>query len=298
MLLRQGSLLPRQQAMLDVTARAWDSHAPTYARLFAPLTGFIARSMVSLAGPRLPPGARVLDIACGSGAVTLPLLERALAEQDAGRPGGLVTASDISPAMVELTRQAATRLGAENLVRCETQNGEALSYADGSFDAAFSCFGIFLFSDRRAGWREAARVLRPGGTFVTSVWQSAEHNPMLRAQIAPLLDALPPHLLPKEKGWLEIAEPDALVAEVCAAAPVTDARAFTFRASFAIPDWSVLWQATLDNPIAGGLLRRCNERELAAVQDRWNHRFRELAGGDACPLVLDSTCSVLLATRR
>jgi len=146
--------------MQDLTARAWDRHAPTYSQLFAPLTGFIARSMVTLAAPRLPLGARVLDIACGSGAVTLPAVERARAERHAGGPGGLVVGCDLSPAMVELTRAAATRLDADGLFHCETQNGEALSYTDGSFDAAFSCFGIFLFGDRRQGWREAARVIR------------------------------------------------------------------------------------------------------------------------------------------
>lgn len=283
--------------MQDVTASAWDRHAPTYSQLFAPLTGFIARSMVTLAAPRLPPGARVLDIACGTGAVTLPAIERARAERSAGGPGGLVVGCDLSPAMVELTRAAAARLDADGLFHCETQNGEALSYTDGSFDAAFSCFGIFLFGDRRAGWREAARVLRPGGTFVTSVWQNAERNPMLRAQVEPLLEALPEHLLPKERGWLEISEPDTLAAEVCASAPLVDARAFTFHASFAIADWSVLWSATLDNPIAGSLLRRCNESELAAVHARWNEKFSARAGGDGKPLVLDSTCTLLIATR-
>jgi enediyne biosynthesis protein CalE5 len=283
--------------MQDVTARAWDRHASTYSELFAPLTGYIARAMLTLAGPRLPLAARVLDIACGTGALTLPALERARAVRAAGGPDGRVVACDLSPVMVEQTRAAAAGLGAEGLYHCETQNGEALTYADGEFDAAFSCFGIFLFGDRRAGWREAARVLRPGGTFVTSVWQGAEHNPMLRAQVEPLLESLPPHLLPKEKGWLEIAEPEALATEVSQVAPLTDARTFTFRTSFAVADWSVLWEATLENPIAGSLLRRCNEQELAAVHARWNEKFRARAGGDARPLVLDSTCTVLLATR-
>ena len=284
--------------MHDLTASAWDQHALTYSQLFAPLTGFVARSMLSLAAPRLPAAAQLLDIACGSGALTLPAIERALSERNAGRPGALVVGCDLSPGMVELTRQAAARLGADGLFRCETQNGEALSYPDASFDAVFSCFGVFLFADRRAGWHEAARVLRPGGTLVTSVWQGGEHNPMLRAQMEPLLEALPKHVLPKEKGWLEIAEPAGLVAEVSASAPLGDIRTFTFRASFAVADWSLLWQATLDNPIAGALLRRCNEQELAAVHECWNDKFRERAGGDRQPLVLDSTCTILLATRR
>ena len=42
-------------------------------------------------------------------------------------------------------------------------NGEALTVPDASFDAAFSIFGVMLFSDWRRGLREQARVLRSGG---------------------------------------------------------------------------------------------------------------------------------------
>lgn len=284
--------------MIEDTARAWNEHASTYASLFAPLTGFIARSMLNLTTTRLPPGAAVLDIACGSGALSVPALERALGERAAGRPAGVVVGCDLSSAMVELSQQAAVRLGADALFRGEVQNGEALGFGDASFDAVYSCFGIFLFGDRRAGWREAARVLRPGGTFATSVWRGPEHNDMLRAQVAPLLEALPPHLLPQEKGWLEIADADGLTAEVAAAAPLEDIRVYSFQASFAIPNWDVLWDATRANPIAGALLRRCNPDELEAVRASWTRRFRERAGGDGLPLVLDSACNILVARRK
>jgi enediyne biosynthesis protein CalE5 len=279
-------------------ALAWDAHARDYSALFAPLTGFVAQAMVNLVGPRLPAGARLLDIACGSGALTLPALELVRRQREATGTAGSILATDWSQAMVDLTRQAATRVAAGDLVRCEVHDGEALGLDDASFDAAFSCFGIFLFGDRKAGWREAARVLRPGGTFVTSVWKGPEHNPMLRAQIEPIIEALPPEHLPQEKGWLEVADADALLAEVTTSAPFENARVYPFHASFAVPDWGVLWDFMRSNPAAGALLRRCNASELDAVRANWTAKYRQRAGGDGQPLVLESVCNILVATRR
>ena len=49
-------------------------------------------------------------------------------------------------------------------------DGEALTVADASFDAAFSIFGVMLFSDWRRGLREQARVVRPGGKACVATW--------------------------------------------------------------------------------------------------------------------------------
>ncbi len=285
--------------MPQEAAAAWDEHAPTYARLFAPLTGFIARSMLHMVESRLPPKAALLDIACGSGALALPAVRRALRERDTTGVCGTILATDFSPKMVEHTRQAAAALGAgEEVIRCEVHNGEALALADATFDAAFSSFGIFLFNDRRAGWREAARVLRPGGTFVTSVWQGPQHNPMLRHQLGPIMAALPPHLIPTGKGgWLEVSEAAALIDEVTTSAPFRSARCYPFHATIALGNWRELWDAMRDNPVAGALLRRCSQAELEVVHARVSQHFRELTGGDDEPLLLESVCNVLVATR-
>ena len=47
-------------------SRAWDAHATDYAHLFAPLTGHIARTMVTLVEGRLPSAPQFLGIACGA----------------------------------------------------------------------------------------------------------------------------------------------------------------------------------------------------------------------------------------
>lgn len=275
---------------------AWDRHADSYGRLFAPLTGFAARAMVSIAAPRLAPDASVLDIACGTGAATVPAVERAL-RLGAGR----VTATDFAPEMVERTRRAVAALGAtEPMVRCEVHDGEALGLPDASFDAVLSCFGIFLFRDRRAGWREAARVLRPGGTFATAVWMGPADNAMLRHQMEPVGRALPPRLQqPPPRGtWLEVSTADALAAEVSETGAFVDARVYPVRMTFAVGAWTELWDAMRDNPVMCAILAQCTEGELVGVKESVLERFRELAGGDHEPLLMEAACNVLLATRR
>jgi ubiquinone/menaquinone biosynthesis C-methylase UbiE len=281
------------RAMDQDIATAWDRHSNTYATLFAPLTNYIGRSMVTMAAPRLASSAAVLDIACGPGAVALPALELAL-----GRGAGSVVATDISPAMVELARAGGARLGAKgDMFRCEVQNGEALTFADKSFDAVFSCFGIFLFGDRKKGWSEAARVLRPGGTLVTSVWQGPQTNQMLREQITPLMKALPPHLLPKPGGgWLEIAAAEPLAAEVAASGPFVDIRVTPFHASIAIVDPVAAWDALRENPVMGGLIAKCSDSELSDVRKAFVDHLAALAG-DGGPVVFESVCNILTARR-
>ena len=53
---------------------------------------------------------------------------------------------------------------------------ESLPYADGSFDAVVSQFGLMFFDDRAAALREMLRVLAPGGWLAVAVWESLERS--------------------------------------------------------------------------------------------------------------------------
>ena len=282
------------------TAQAWDDHVALYDSLFATLTGFVARSMFRMVEARLPAGAEVLDIACGSGALTLPAVEREQRQRASGAKPGRVFATDFAAGMVDFTRKVTAQLGAgEDVVRCSVENGQALSFADASFDAVFSCFGIFLFEDRQAGWREAARVLRPGGTFATAVWQGPEHNAMMRAQFLPVIQALPQELVPQTSGgWLEISEAAALIAEVNATNAFEAVSCKEFHASVVLPSWRHAWEGMKNNPVMGLLLRRCNAEQLQVVEANVRKHLSALAGGEDQPLVLESVCNLLTATKR
>ncbi|MEU6527292.1 class I SAM-dependent methyltransferase [Streptomyces sp. NPDC046924] len=113
----------------------------------------------------IPAGARdLLDAACGTGLVTRRL--------SAARDGLRVTGVDLAPAMV---RRAAARLPGA-VVRAD---GRRLPFGDARFDAVVSVWLLHLMSgpqDVRILVGECARVLRPGGVYVTTVDKGASHN--------------------------------------------------------------------------------------------------------------------------
>lgn len=107
----------------------------------------------------------VLEVACGTGVVT-----RALASD---LPADCaITATDLNDAMVT----HAERIGTVRPVTWRQADALALPYADESFDLAVCQFGAMFFPDRAAAYREIRRVLRPGGTFLFSVWSGIEDN--------------------------------------------------------------------------------------------------------------------------
>jgi len=110
-------------------------------------------------------GGRALDVACGTGDLTLEL---------AGRVGerGEVVGCDFSERMLELARAKAPQL------RFEHANALDLPYADGTFDAATVGFGARNFSDLTVGLAEMARVVRPGGRVVVLEITTPQRPPL------------------------------------------------------------------------------------------------------------------------
>ena len=149
----------------------WDGNAELRRDAAAFTTAYAKRAW-QLAAP--PPGAKVLDIACGAGALALV----------AARAGAQVLATDFSPEMV----RAVAAHDLPNLDAC-VMDGQALDLPDAMFDAAFSLFGIMLFADWRKGLAEMARMLRPGGTGSVSTWKDesgAAANYLLASHVATL----------------------------------------------------------------------------------------------------------------
>jgi ubiquinone/menaquinone biosynthesis C-methylase UbiE len=112
----------------------------------------------------LEPGS-VLEVACGTGVVT-----RALASS---LPEACtITATDLNEAMIA----HAERVGTSRPVTWRQADVMELPHADHTFDVVACQFSAMFFPDRAAAYREIRRVLRPGGTFLFSVWNAIEDN--------------------------------------------------------------------------------------------------------------------------
>ncbi|MGA9532536.1 MAG: methyltransferase domain-containing protein [Anaerolineales bacterium] len=138
----------------------WTRAAPDYEDMFLPLSSQVAAA--ALRRIKLDPGDRFLDVAAGTGAVTLQAVEM----------GAEVTAIDYAEGMLGFLRDKLTESDIDS-VAVRVMDGQALDFDDDSFDAAGSNLGLVFFEDPLAGLRELKRVVRPGGrVFITSLAQS------------------------------------------------------------------------------------------------------------------------------
>jgi SAM-dependent methyltransferase len=132
--------------------------AEKYDRLMGHYSAQLAGPLADLAGVQA--GQRVLDVGCGPGALTAELVARV--GPDA------VCAVDPSPPFVAANRERHPG------VAVSEASAEALPFDDDTFDAALAQLVVHFMADPVAGLREMARVTRPGGAVVASVWDHAD----------------------------------------------------------------------------------------------------------------------------
>ncbi len=128
--------------------------------IFEPYAADIAQRAVSLA-----PSA-VLEIAAGTGVVT-----RTLAPNLSSTASYVVT--DLNQPMLDY---AASRQPADRRMAWRQADAQALPFENAAFDLVLCQFGAMFFPDRIAAYREAKRVLKPGGHFLFNVWDRIEEN--------------------------------------------------------------------------------------------------------------------------
>jgi len=184
------------------TPEPWDLVSDGYVKELWEQFSLFSKDALELA--KVPPNADVLDVCTGPG--TLAFQAAASARRAVG--------VDFSPSMLEQLRERAKELGVANIETVEA-DGQALPFADASFDAAFSMFGLIFFPDRNKGFRELLRVLRPGGRAVVSSWRPFDTVPPIKAVFEVLLEFMPE--LPFGKSKAPLGEADEFRAELEAA---------------------------------------------------------------------------------
>lgn len=152
-------------SMWASVADGWAEHAS-----YAEERGAVVTTrLLELSAPQ--PGERVLELACGPGAVGLAAAERV-------GPGGQVVLSDVVPEMTAIAAARADAAGIGNVLTRELDL-ERIDEPDSSYDVVLCREGLMLVLDPAQAAREMSRVLRPGGRLAIAVWGPRERNPWL-----------------------------------------------------------------------------------------------------------------------
>lgn len=252
------------------TSVAWDHIAPGYDRTNTPTQMALGNTCLQRANLRS--GMRFLDVAAGSGALSIP----------AARLGAHVTAVDQSAVMLELLAARAHEEGLK--IETHVMDGHALRFDDDTFDAAGSQFGVMLFPDMPRGIREMVRVVKPSGRVLMSVYGDPHRIDFLGFFVRAVQTVRPDFTGPPSDPPplpFQLQDPRRLRAELEAAGlsdthveEVTEST--SFRSGRELWEW-IVWS----NPIVESILSELQLRgeERARIERALGDLVRERAGG-------------------
>jgi SAM-dependent methyltransferase len=179
---------------LDQLSSGWDEVVEGYEEAATSLTGSFIERLLQHAD--LQSGEQVLDVAAGTGVLSLAAAER----------GAQVLATDFSPLMIEKL-QAKIRQDEAGGIEAQVMDGQALALEDARYDIAFSNFGMIFFPDPEKGLREMHRVLKPGGRVAVSAWSAPENIEFMTTLLQAILRVVPDFSLAQPPVWLRFQDP-------------------------------------------------------------------------------------------
>ncbi|MBV8840797.1 MAG: class I SAM-dependent methyltransferase [Alphaproteobacteria bacterium] len=261
-------------AVREFEREGWQAAAACYEGFAGATRLFVPALLQAVAATS---GTTLLDIACGTG----------LATAAAAAAGARVTGLDFSPAMLLAARRLHPSLPFAN------GDAEQLPFADASYDAVISNFGIHHVERPDRAVAEARRVLRDGGTFAFTFWTEAQDNTPWR-MIYEAIDACGSRAVAMPAGTDVRATPDnfaALVAAAGFAAP-------TMRCERITRDWLLPHDADLVSIFETGTVRmrtllRGQGAALAEIRRHIALRLRRDRDGTA---VLPTRAYLMVAT--
>ncbi|HET7715706.1 MAG TPA: methyltransferase domain-containing protein [Bauldia sp.] len=269
------------------TRAAWDRIAPGYDKTNTPTQMWLGNE--GLRRAELRPGMRFLDVAAGSGALSIP----------AARIGARVIATDQSPVMLDLLSQRALKEGLS--VETRVMDGHALEFDEGTFDIAGSQFGVMLFPDMRKGISEMARVVRPGGRVLMIVYGEPHDLEFLGFFMTAIQTVRPeftgPPMDPPPLPF-QLRDPDRLRKEL-AAAGLKQIKVETITETTEFLTGKELWEWVIwSNPIAEEVLGQLSltSDDRGAIEKALEKLVRERAGGVG-PAVLTNPINIGIGTK-
>jgi ubiquinone/menaquinone biosynthesis C-methylase UbiE len=200
--------------------------AAEYDRAFAHVTRYFMPFLLRAAD--VTPGMHVLDIATGTGLSA----EAALA---AVGPTGHVTASDLSPAMVDKARELLANAPNASV---SVEDAQALSFLDGSFETVLCNLGLMFFQDPARSLSEFRRVLRPCRCAAVSVNTVVERS--YNHQINVIIGRYLPNLTEAITRTFSLGEASRLQS-LFAEAGFVDVETHTERHTFVLPSFDAYY---------------------------------------------------------
>jgi ubiquinone/menaquinone biosynthesis C-methylase UbiE len=248
---------------------AWDTLAPGYDEHVTPHNVKLAQQ--ALRRLEFGPGTRLLDVAAGSGALSLP----------AARRGADVLAVDAAPTMVERLVRRARAENLTNLTGC-VMDGHALDLDDDAFDVSASQHGVSIFPEMSRGLAELTRVTRPGGRVLIIAFGPIQQAEFLmffvRAVQATVPEVTPPPMNPPPLPF-QVSDPD-MLGQRLDAAGLTGVAVEPTTWDMDFDSAAQLWDmATSSNPIAAQLVAGLTAEQRTEVQAVLDGMLRERSGG-------------------
>lgn len=249
----------------------WDLVATGYAEEATALMIPFSKLALELAG--VGPTTRVVDVATGPGTLALLAAERAKS----------VDAVDFAESMIAELRRAISEHRLEN-VRPSVGDGQALTFPDDSFDAAFSMFGLMFFPDRQKGFSELFRVLAPGGVAVVSSWAPIDESSLMTLMFGAIRAADPSRPAP-QKDMLSLENAELFEAELRGAG-FAEVRVTAHEQAFPLTaDADELWERMAKSSAPLVLMRRrMGEEQWSKQAEVARAYLRERLSGPPFPL--------------
>ena len=255
---------------------AWDRIAPGYDRTNTPTQMWLGKEGLRRAG--LQPGMRFLDVASGSGALSIP----------AARIGAQVLAVDHSSVMLDLLDRRAREEGLN--VETHVMDGHALQLDDNSFDLAGSQFGVMLFPDMPKGISEMVRVVKPGGRVLMIAYGDPRKIDFFGFFVSAIRSVRPdftgPPMDPPPLPF-QLLDPERLRREL-AVAGLKDIEVETITETTNFRSGKHLWEwVVYSNPIVGSVLGELDLKndERDAVQLAMERLVRDRAADEDAALL-------------
>jgi ubiquinone/menaquinone biosynthesis C-methylase UbiE len=248
---------------------AWDEIAVGYDEFVTPSHKSLAQEALRLVGLRA--GMRFLDVAAGTGALSLP----------AAHLGAQVVATDISPAMITCLNERVRVEGLAN-VRSYVMDAHALDLEDDTFDVSASQYGVMLLPDLPRGLRELVRVTCPGGRVLLIAFGPPDRVEFLgfflsaMKAVIPGFSGLPMDLPPLP---FQVADPEKLHEEM-EKAGLEDIRVKTVDEELTFQSAKHMWGwVTNSHPIGAELVAGLTDAQVLSVQEVLDDMLRKRAGG-------------------